>query len=189
VAGITERGHNTIWGAAEAFFTLMWQDRFDWANGDHHAGTPKRWTKMMKELTTPEEFEFTTFPSNTDEMIVIQDIPFRSLCAHHMIPFVGHCHIAYIPEGTIAGLSKFARLVKYYAADLTVQEELTAQIARALEQRLRPKGVGVVLRAEHMCMSLRGVQTPGTITTTSAMRGVFLDPNKGARQEFLTFIK
>jgi GTP cyclohydrolase I len=108
------------------------------------------------------------------------------MCAHHLIPFVGYAHIGYIPDGQIVGLSKFARLVKSYARDLTVQEDLTDVICQRIEQELIPKGTAVVMKAEHMCMTIRGVQSPGTLTTTSKMTGVFLDATKGARQEFLT---
>jgi GTP cyclohydrolase I len=175
--------------AAQAFMEYVWADRFDWTN-QHYEGTPRRFMTMLQELTTPKEYEFTTFNSVTDEMVVIKDINFVSLCAHHIIPFMGTCSIGYVPRGKIAGLSKFARLVRYHAADLMVQEELTYEIGRDLELKLdRPQGVAVVMEAEHLCMSIRGVQSPGTKTVTSYMSGVFADHARQARNEFLAFLK
>lgn len=158
---------------------------------DHVEDTPRRFWNMLKEMTErPAEFKFTTFPNDgNDEMITLSPIPFYTFCAHHVVPFFGHAHIAYIPDQKLAGLSKFARTVKYLAKGFWVQEELTTAIASFLDGALAPLGVGVVLQAEHMCMAMRGVQQPGVVTTTSAMKGVFLDPAKGARQEFLSFIK
>jgi len=160
----------------------------DWES-DHFKDTPKRFAKMIKDLTTKEEFEFTTFPSKHDDMVIIKDIPFHSLCAHHVIPFIGYAHIGYIPNGNIAGLSKFGRLVKYYSAALTVQEELTATIAQSIENTLHPKGVIVVMEAEHLCMTLRGVQMPGARTTTSVVHGVFAEHTRTAKAEFLKLIE
>jgi len=151
--------------------------------------TPKRWAKMMRELTTAEEFEFTTFEADgPQEMVIVTDIPYASICAHHLIPFFGKCHIAYIPRRKLAGLSKLPRTVKYFMRRPQVQEELTSQIADYLDFHLEPRGVAVVMKGEHLCMSLRGVQTPGTLTITSAMRGVFLDNGNNARSEFLNLI-
>lgn len=155
---------------------------------DHTADTPARFWKMLQQMTdrSTEDFKFTTFPNKgNDEMVILNPIPFYTLCAHHVVPFFGSAHVAYIPDKKLAGLSKFARAVKYQAKGLWVQEELTTAIADFLEGMLEPKGVAVVMRAEHMCMAMRGVAVANVITTTSAMRGVFLDPNKGARQEFL----
>ncbi len=157
-------------------------------DAEHLEGTPNRWVKILDELTTPEEFEFTMFKSVHDEMIVVSPIPFHSLCAHHVIPFYGEAHVGYIPQGKIAGLSKIARTVKYFSRNLWVQEDLTWTIAEHLEEQLKPKGVAVIMKAEHLCMTMRGVESPGSKTTTSIMRGVFLDPNKQARQEFLELI-
>lgn len=164
--------------------------QFDWENS-HHADTPRRYLKMLKELTEAEEFNFTTFDNELglDEMIIIRDIPFYTLCAHHLIPFHGEAHIAYIPELNIAGLSKFARAVRFMAKGLWVQEHLTDAIANFIESHLDPKGLAVVLEAEHLCISMRGAQVPGTRTTTSSMRGVFLDPSRKARDEFLSLIR
>lgn len=158
---------------------------------EHHQDTPARFIRSLRELTEPDPdaFKFTTFPSTSNEMVAISDIKFVSLCAHHMLPFVGHCHIAYIPNGRIAGLSKFARAVGYMAKGLWVQEELTNQLADWLEEELEPLGLGVIMAARHMCMEIRGVQSAGAITTTSAMRGVLLDPSRGAREEFLSILR
>ena len=158
-------------------------------SSEHGAQTPERFMRMLKELTTAEEFTFTTFPSEgIHDMIVVQDIPFVSVCNHHVIPFVGKAHVAYVPDDRMAGLSKFARLAKFYAKRLQVQERLTVQIADEIEHELAPLGVGVVIQAEHFCMTIRGVQTPGTLTTTAAMRGVFADHDKTAKSEFMSII-
>jgi len=157
-------------------------------DSEHFQGTPARFAKMLKELTTPEEFVFTTFDSNHDEMIIESPINFFSLCAHHVIPFYGSAHVAYIPQGKIAGLSKLARTVTSFAKGLWTQEDLTFAIAEDLEEKLEPIGVAVVMQAEHLCMTMRGARAPGTKTTTSIMRGAFLDPSKQARQEFLQLI-
>ena len=162
---------------------------YDWENDQHLQDTPMRFRKMLQELTTKEEFTFTTFETTSDEMVIVQDIPFYTFCAHHILPFHGKAHVAYVPQGKLCGLSKLARSVQYFAAGLNVQEELNNSITDFLEAHLDPKGVGVVMLAEHLCMTMRGVQVPGTITTTSSMRGCFLDPTKGARQEFLQLIK
>lgn len=164
-----------------------------WTSTDKHhtARTPERFVKMLRQMTdrTTEEFEFTTFPSNgNDEMIILRPIPFYTLCAHHVVPFFGYVHIAYIPNEKMAGLSKFPRTVKYMAKGFWVQEELTTAIVSFLSGMLDPLGVAVVMQAEHMCMAMRGIEQPGVVTTTSAMRGVFLDNSKGARQEFLSFV-
>lgn len=153
---------------------------------EHSKDTPRRFVEMLRELTTPEPFEFRMFPSDdADQMIIIRNIPFVSLCNHHVIPFVGKAHIGYIPDGQIAGLSKFARVVNYYAKGLQVQERLTKQIADFLEEKLKPKGVAVTMEATHLCMTIRGVQAPGTLTYTAAMRGYFIDHDRTAKMEFL----
>jgi len=157
---------------------------------DHGADTPKRFIRMLRELTSPEPFNFTTFPNDkgSQEMVVVQDIPFVSLCNHHVVPFVGVAHVGYIPNDRLVGLSKLARVVRHYAKSLQVQERLTQQIADRLVEELEPLGVAVVLKAEHMCMTIRGVQTPGTKTTTSAMLGVFSDHDRTAKAEFMQII-
>ena len=139
------------------------------------------------ELLTPEPFSPTTFPNEEgyDELVVVRDIPFRSLCMHHVLPFQGVAHVAYLPGERILGLSKLARVVDLFAHDLQLQERLTTQIADWLQARLEPKGVGVVLEAEHLCMSLRGVQKPGARTVTSALHGLVRDDPR-TRAEFLS---
>jgi GTP cyclohydrolase IA len=147
--------------------------------------TPRRVADAYAELLTPRPFRVTTFPNEGyDELIVARAIPFHSLCMHHLLPFHGVAHVAYLPDERIIGLSKLGRVVELFARDLQIQERLTTQIADCLVQELRPKGVGVVLEAEHMCMSLRGVQKPGARTLTSALHGLVRDDAR-TRQEFL----
>lgn len=160
---------------------------------EHGADTPKRFLSMLSELTSHREcdgqcIKWKTFPRESDEMIVTDNIPFVSVCNHHVLPFIGKASIAYVPKDSIAGLSKFARVVHHYAGMLQVQERLTVDIADFLEDELQPLGVGVILQAEHFCLTIRGAQTPGTLTTTSAMRGVFADHSKTAKAEFLSFM-
>ena len=149
--------------------------------------TPRRVAAMYRELLTPEAFTFTTFENSGDydELVLVRDIPFVSLCAHHLLPFSGHAHVAYVPGDRIVGLSKLARVVKHFAKALQVQERLTKQVAELIQDELAPKGVGVVLEAEHQCMTIRGVQATGTRTVTSAMHGL-LRTNLATRQEFLS---
>lgn len=149
--------------------------------------TPQRMAGAYAELLTPEPFNLTTFPNDEgyDELVVVRDIPFQSLCMHHVLPFYGVAHVAYLPAERILGLSKLARVVELFARDLQLQERLTTQIAGWLERELQPKGVGVVLEAEHLCMSLRGVQKPGARTVTSALHGLVRDDPR-TRDEFLS---
>jgi GTP cyclohydrolase IA len=149
--------------------------------------TPRRMVDVYSELLTPSHFNPTTFPNDGgyDELVVARAIPFHSLCQHHLLPFIGVAHVGYLPGERIIGLSKLARVVEYFARAPQVQERLTTDIAGWLEQELAPKGVGVVLEAEHMCMSLRGVQAPGASTLTSALHGTVRDDQR-TRQEFLT---
>jgi GTP cyclohydrolase IA len=148
--------------------------------------TPRRVADAYAELLTPQPFRATTFPNDDgyDELIVARAIPFHSLCMHHLLPFHGVAHIGYLPRERIIGLSKLGRVVELFARDLQIQERLTTQIADWLERELRPKGVGVVLEAEHLCMSLRGVQKFGAKTVTSALHGLVRDDAR-TRQEFL----
>jgi GTP cyclohydrolase I len=148
--------------------------------------TPRRVADAYAELLTPRPFRATTFPNEDgyDELIVARAIPFHSLCMHHLLPFHGVAHIGYLPGQRIIGLSKLGRVVELFSRDLQIQERLTMQIAGWLEDELAPKGVGVVLEAEHLCMSLRGVQKLGAKTVTSALRGVVRDDAR-TRQEFL----
>jgi GTP cyclohydrolase I len=148
--------------------------------------TPRRMAAAYAELLTPQPFRPTTFANDEgyDELVVARSIPFHSLCMHHLLPFHGVAHIGYLPGERILGLSKFARVVELFARDLQIQERLTMQIAGWLQEHLEPQGVGVVLEAEHMCMSLRGVQKFGARTVTSALHGLVRDDPR-TRQEFL----
>ena len=152
--------------------------------------TPRRVADAYAELLTARPFRPTTFPNEDgyDELIVARSIPFHSLCMHHMLPFHGVAHVGYLPAERIIGLSKLGRVVELFARDLQIQERMTTQIARWLEDELAPKGVGVVLEAEHLCMSLRGVQKAGTRTVTSALHGLIRDDPR-TRQEFLALTK
>jgi GTP cyclohydrolase IA len=148
--------------------------------------TPRRMADTYVELLTPEAFSLTTFPNDEgyDELVLVRDIPFRSLCLHHVLPFEGVAHVAYLPADRLLGLSKLARVVDLFAHGLQLQERLTRQIATCLQERLRPAGVGVVLEAEHRCMSMRGVQKAGARTVTSALLGAVRDDPR-TRDEFL----
>jgi GTP cyclohydrolase I len=152
--------------------------------------TPRRVAAAYAELLTPQPFSLTTFPNDEgyDELVIARGIPFHSLCEHHMLPFHGVAHVAYLPGERILGLSKLARVVDLFARGLQVQERLTTQVADWLDERLEPKGIGVVLEAEHLCMTLRGVQKPGTLTVTSALRGLVRDDAR-TRQEFLSLTR
>jgi GTP cyclohydrolase I len=154
--------------------------------GESLRDTPRRMAAAYAELLTPEPFNATTFPNDGayDELVLVRDIPFHSLCEHHLLPFVGVAHVGYIPGDRIVGISKLARVVDHFARDLQVQERLTTQVARWFERELSPKGVGVVLEAEHTCMSLRGAAKPGARTVTSALHGLVRDDPR-TRQEFL----
>jgi GTP cyclohydrolase I len=148
--------------------------------------TPRRMIEAYAELLTPEPFRPTTFPNEQgyDELVLVRSIPFHSLCMHHLLPFHGVAHVGYLPGRRIMGLSKLARVVELFARDLQVQERLTTQVADWVQEQLEPKGVGVVLEAEHLCMSLRGVQKFGAKTVTSALHGLVRDDPR-TRQEFL----
>ncbi|NEQ39712.1 MAG: GTP cyclohydrolase I FolE [Okeania sp. SIO3I5] len=155
--------------------------------------TPKRVVKALKYLTSgyhqslDELLNGAIFNENASEMVLVRDIDLFSSCEHHILPIIGRAHVAYIPDGKVIGLSKIARICEMYARRLQVQERLTAQIADALQGLLKPMGVAVVVEATHMCMVMRGVEKPGSWTTTSAMRGVFADDVK-TRQEFMSLI-
>lgn len=153
-------------------------------------GTPERWARMMMELTRGHDFKLTTFPNEKkyDEMIVQSGIPFYSLCEHHLIPFFGTVAIGYIPGKELVGLSKLARTVQMFARRLQVQERMTTQIADFIMDRLKPKGVAVIIKARHLCMEMRGIEKTGAETTTSCLKGVFLKKPE-CRKEFLALIK
>ena len=152
--------------------------------------TPRRVAEAFGEFLTKKPFRLTTFPNTKayDELIIARDIPFHSLCQHHLLPFVGRAHVAYLPDERILGISKLARLVEMFARDLQVQEQMTQQIADWLQENLQPKGVGVILEAEHMCMTLRGIQKPGSSTVTSALLGAVRDDVR-TRDEFVTLAR
>lgn len=148
--------------------------------------TPRRMAHALAELLTPPAFDLTTFDNSEgyDELVLVRDIPVTSLCEHHMLPFSGVAHVGYLPATRILGLSKLARLVDFYARRPQTQERLTKQIADHLDRHLHPRGVGVVLSAEHTCMSLRGVRATGAATVTSTLLGRLRD-DAASRAEFL----
>jgi GTP cyclohydrolase I len=152
-------------------------------------GTPRRVAASFAELVTPADFSATSFPNEGgyDELVVVRDIPFHTLCMHHLLPFHGQAHVAYLPGERIIGISKLARVVEAFARDLQVQERMTVQIADWMEENLKPRGVGVVLSAEHMCMTIRGVRKPGSRTVTSTLRGSLRDDAR-TRQELFSLV-
>jgi GTP cyclohydrolase I len=156
--------------------------------------TPERFEKALRFLTSgykqdPEKLlNGAKFSVSYDEMVVVKDIEFYSLCEHHMLPFFGRCHVAYIPNKKVVGLSKVARLVNMYARRLQIQERLTSQIAQTISDQLNPQGVGVIVEARHLCMVMRGVEKQRSAAVTSAMLGVFRE-NKQTRDEFLSLVR
>jgi GTP cyclohydrolase I len=168
--------------AVRALLVALGQDVDD----ESLQATPQRVAASFAELLAPHEFDLTTFPNDEgyDELVVARDIPFSSLCEHHLLPFVGVAHVAYMPNDRILGLSKLARVVELFARRLQVQERLTKQVAAWLQDNVQPKGVGVVLEAEHMCMSIRGVRATGAKTVTSALYGSLRNDPR-TRSEFL----
>jgi GTP cyclohydrolase IA len=168
--------------AVRALLSALGQD----PDSEHLRETPRRVALAYEEFLTPRPFVPTTFPNDEgyDELVLARDIPFHSLCEHHLLPFSGVAHVGYLPGGRILGLSKLARVVEHFARGLQVQERLTKQIGDWLDDRLAPKGVGVVLEAEHLCMSLRGVQAVGSRTVTSSLHGLVRDDAR-TRAEFL----
>jgi GTP cyclohydrolase I len=156
--------------------------------------TPKRVEKSLRFLTNGYAADVDAVLNNAlftvdyNEMVIVKDIDFYSLCEHHLLPFFGKCHVAYIPQGRVLGLSKIPRLVEIFARRLQVQERLTNQIAETLREKIRPLGVGIVLEASHLCMSMRGVEKQNSVAVTSAMLGVFQHDAR-TRMEFLELIK
>ncbi|MBY9074855.1 GTP cyclohydrolase I [Nocardioides sp. WL0053] len=159
-------------------------------DGPDMAETPRRMAHAYAEMLTAGAFDFTTFANSEgyDELVLVEDIPVRSVCEHHMLPFVGVAHVGYLPAERILGLSKFARVVDHFSHRAQTQERLTKQIAEHLERQLAPRGVGVVIEAQHTCMSLRGVRAVGARTVTSALFGALRD-NPSSRAEFLSLTR
>jgi GTP cyclohydrolase I len=151
--------------------------------------TPKRYQKFVKEFFDEKPFNMTVFKNEGyDEMVIQTNIPFYSICEHHLVPFFGYGAIAYLPDGKIVGLSKLARTLVHFSRRLQNQERITTQVAEFLEEQLKPKGVGVVLTGRHLCMEMRGVEKPGTQTTTSCLKGRFKD-SPPTRGEFLQIVQ
>lgn len=178
--------------AEELAAELLKRVDLSWSpNNEHSANTAKRFVASLRELCNHDmDWTFTTFEvEDSDEMVTMGPIPFYTLCAHHVIPFYGNAWIGYVPENKLCGLSKLARAVRYCAKGMWVQEELTTSIHNFVSSHLEPKGLMVVLRAEHMCMSMRGVQVSGAITTTAKVSGVFADHDRTAKAEFLHWME
>ena len=156
--------------------------------------TPERAAKAMEFLTQgyhlslEELVNDAVFPSDNDEMVLVKDIELYSLCEHHMLPFIGKAHVAYVPKGKVIGLSKVARIVDMFARRLQIQEQLTTQIAYAIQDAIEAAGVGVIIEASHLCMMMRGVEKQNSSTTTSMMLGTFRE-NPRTRAEFLSLVK
>jgi GTP cyclohydrolase I len=158
------------------------------------ADTPKRAAKAMQFLTQgysmniDEVINNALFPSDTDEMVIVKNIELYSMCEHHMLPFIGKCHVAYIPNGKVIGLSKIARIVDVFARRLQIQENLTNEIANCIVEQTNAAGAAVIIEAQHMCMMMRGVQKQNSIMTTSCMLGAFRN-SQSTRAEFLSLVK
>ena len=155
--------------------------------------TPARVGRAYAEIFSgyeqdPEKLFKAVFNEKHSEMVIVRDIPFYSMCEHHMVPFIGKAHVGYIPNGKVIGLSKMARIVELFAKRLQVQERLTSQVADSIMKYLQPQGCIVIVEAEHLCMSMRGVKKPGHSTITSGVRGIFLD-KPGVKEEFLALIR
>jgi GTP cyclohydrolase I len=187
IPGVT--GEETIADLVRKMIMLLGED----PNREGLRRTPERFEKAMRFLTggyrqDPEKLlNGAMFSVCYDNMVVVKDIEVYSLCEHHLLPFFGKCHVAYIPDKKVVGLSKIARLVNMYARRLQIQERLTSQIAKTIQDKLAPEGVGVVIEARHLCMVMRGVEKQNSAAVTSAMLGAFRD-NKQTRDEFLALI-
>lgn len=188
--GETHEGNGRVEAAVREILTEIGED----PDRQGLVGTPDRVHRMYTELTAgyhvdPERLiHGAIFDIAYSEMVVVKDIPFYSLCEHHLLPFFGHASVAYIPRGSVIGLSKIPRIVEMYARRLQVQERLTQQIAEFLQDRLAPQGVGVVLEATHLCAVMRGVRKPGTIMTTSSVLGLFRTRDR-TRAEFFAHLE
>jgi GTP cyclohydrolase I len=178
----------------EQHLTSILQELGEDPNREGLRDTPKRASRALKFLTKgyhenlDDIINNATFTSENSEMVILKNIELYSLCEHHMLPFVGKCHIGYIPDGKVIGISKLARIVDHFARRLQIQENLTQQIANALMSKINAKGVGVVIEAQHFCMMMRGVEKQNSIMTTSMMLGQFRSSDK-TRSEFLSLIK
>lgn len=194
-------GHNanhpeqTLTGAStQAIYTELLHRLGEDPTRDGLLKTPERVEKAMAFLTRgygqsiEEVLHEALFDVDYDEMVLVKDIEFYSMCEHHMLPFFGKAHVAYVPNGKVVGLSKIPRIVDVFARRLQVQERMTQQVAEAIEDAIHPQGVGVVIEASHMCMMMRGVEKQGSTTTTSSMRGVFKTQLQ-TRNEFLSLIR
>ena len=183
------KGEETIADLVRKMLVLVGED----PNREGLRRTPERFEKALRYLTSgyrqdPEKLlNGAMFSVCYDDMVVVKDIELYSLCEHHLLPFFGKCHVAYIPNKKVVGLSKIARLVNMYARRLQIQERLTSQIAKAIQEKLAPEGVGVVVEARHLCMVMRGVEKQHSSAMTSAMLGAFRE-NKQTRDEFLSLI-
>lgn len=190
---LLDESHNEIDTVGSAEDLLALHTGLDMTT-DHGKDTPRRFLGMLEDLTSHKNCDGTcikwkTFKSEGDEMIVVKEIPYYSVCNHHVIPFYGKAWIGYVPNARIAGLSKFARVVNHFARRLQVQERLTDEVWSYLEANLHPVGLMVVMEGEHLCMTLRGAQVPGTTTRTVKTGGVFADHSKTAKMEFLEAIR
>ncbi len=155
--------------------------------------TPRRVADMYEELfaglhKNPDDLMATCFAEDFDEMILVKDIDFQSMCEHHFLPFTGKAHVAYIPSDKVVGLSKIARVVEHFARQPQIQERMTREIANFIQEKLNPRGVAVVLESEHMCMTMRGIKKPGSKMLTSQLKGVF-KKNQDTREEFMSLIR
>jgi GTP cyclohydrolase I len=180
-----EIGDTVAAAAAAEMFSALGVD----LNSEHRLATPQRFIRALREMLTPPRFDPTSFENadGYDEFVVVEAVPFFSLCEHHVLPFVGTATIAYLPGTRIVGLSKMAWVVQLFARQLQVQERMTGQIADWIGEHLQPRGVGVRLCAEHLCMSLRGARATGAVTTTTARRGALLDDPE-RRDEWLRLL-
>lgn len=183
---VTDPDLDAATAAASGLLTSLGVD----LDNESMAKTPQRMASALAELLRPRPFQLTTFPNDGgyDELIVARSIPVRSLCEHHMLPFIGVAHIGYLPGERILGLSKLARVMEHFSCRPQVQERLTTQVSTWLRDQLGAAGVGVVIEAEHLCMTLRGVQAPGTTTVTSSLLGLLREDAR-TRSEFLALTR